>query len=245
MFDLGSTLLRFRGDRESVLTGMAKAGIKALKELGCSFEGQDFGKTFRQVFEAAYEARGQDHIERTSRSLMEEVLLKLELQDLPREELEWVLDQMYKVSEEHWHPMPALKTVLGTIQSRGYRLGLITNASDERNVRRLLEQADIGHYFDPIIISAEMGYRKPNHQLFDRVEREWELDPTQLVMVGDQLEADILGAGRAGWHTIWLRSDHQDSRLDGAGEELRPDRVVDRLEQVPQAVESIFIREST
>lgn len=85
------------------------------------------------------------------------------------------------------------------------RLLLATNASDSGSaqVRAALERVDLAGYFDVIYTSRELGVCKPDFEFFERIQKDQQLAPQQLVMVGDSYTADILGAHAAGWRTAW------------------------------------------
>jgi putative hydrolase of the HAD superfamily len=62
----------------------------------------------------------------------------------------------------------------------------------------------IRKYLDPILISAGFGLRKPHPDIFNAVLQKWDLPAEAVVMVGDLLEADILGAEKVGMRHIWM-----------------------------------------
>jgi putative hydrolase of the HAD superfamily len=53
------------------------------------------------------------------------------------------------------------------------------------------------------VISANVGVRKPNPHIFKIVLDYWQLPPDRVVMVGDMLGADILGAHNVGMRGVW------------------------------------------
>lgn len=55
-----------------------------------------------------------------------------------------------------------------------------------------------------IFTSARLGYRKPHEGFFRRIEAELGLPPQACLLIGDQLDTDVLGAVRAGWRAIWI-----------------------------------------
>ena len=57
---------------------------------------------------------------------------------------------------------------------------------------------------DHIFISGGIGYQKPDPQAFKYVEKAFSLDPEETWYIGDTYEADIVGASRAGWNTVWF-----------------------------------------
>ena len=108
-------------------------------------------------------------------------------------------------------------------------LGLISNAGDVENVQRLIDKVDIRGYFDPIIISSGIGIRKPDPRPFEMVLGQWQVNPESVVMIGDRLEADILGAQGTGIHQIWLKPE------SGASTVLQiiPEKIAEKLVDVP------------
>jgi HAD superfamily hydrolase (TIGR01509 family) len=125
--------------------------------------------------------------------------------------------------------MPALHAVLDELQEEGRMLGLISNAGDAENVQRLIDKAEIRDYFDPIIISAAIGIRKPDPILFEMVLDQWQVNPESIVMIGDRLEADILGAQNTGIHQIWLKPEAEVSTAT----QIIPEKVTGKLVDIP------------
>jgi putative hydrolase of the HAD superfamily len=121
----------------------------------------------------------------------------------------------------------------------GKRVGLLSNASDVENVERLMAAAGLDGRFDPVVISAAVGMRKPTPTLFLDIVRGWELDPGSAVMVGDMLAEDILGAQRAGLHQIWVRGEADPAFNDEHLDRIHPEIVVDSLDAVPDSIKSL------
>jgi putative hydrolase of the HAD superfamily len=118
-------------------------------------------------------------------------------------------------------------------------MGIISNASDEANVQRLVAKIDGAHAFDPVLVSARVGVRKPAPEIFNQLIGQWALPPETLVMVGDTLDADILGAQSAGMHQIWLRSAQDRADNQAAMGRISPEAVAIDLRQVPDLLERI------
>jgi putative hydrolase of the HAD superfamily len=89
-----------------------------------------------------------------------------------------------------------LHRVLNTLQPR-LRLGIVTNGSGEAQ-RSKLKVLGIEQYFDPILISEETGYRKPQPEIFRIAAERWQIPKNQILVVGDDDVADIQGAVGAG-----------------------------------------------
>lgn len=229
IFDLGSTLIRFDGDWPILLQNSLDLLIDQLQEDGLDFDRSDFRSAFECALEAYDHQRQSNQLERSTASLLQETLSAFGHEEISPDILRRGLKRFYSVSETHWQPMPALHAVLDELQEEGRMLGLISNAGDAENVQRLIDKAEIRDYFDPIIISAAIGIRKPDPILFEMVLDQWQATPDSVVMIGDRLEADILGAQNTGIHQIWLKPEAEVS----AATQIIPEKVTGKLVDIP------------
>ena len=84
-----------------------------------------------------------------------------------------------------------------------YRLHIITNGFEE--VQHLkLHNSGIKKYFSTVTTSEEVGLKKPHPVIFETALMKASVASTQSVMIGDSLEADIIGAQKAGMHTLFF-----------------------------------------
>lgn len=82
-------------------------------------------------------------------------------------------------------------------------LALITNGLVEAQ-RGRVERLGIGHHFDAIVISAEVGTAKPGTDIFDIVFEQLSFpEKESALMVGDSLTSDIQGGTNYGIDTCW------------------------------------------
>jgi HAD superfamily hydrolase (TIGR01549 family) len=104
---------------------------------------------------------------------------------------------------------PDTLTTLATLQERGFILGIVTNRSwgglpfvEDMCLFGLLD------YFDPacMAVSADLGIRKPNPAIFMHALDALQIAPTEAVMVGDSLFADVAGANQLNIFTVWKPS---------------------------------------
>ncbi len=92
---------------------------------------------------------------------------------------------------------PALIALLTKLRDRGIRLGIVSNGTT-REQRDQLEQLGIIGFFDPILISQEVGIRKPEPGIFLIAAERWQLPASEILVVGDRGDWEVLGAQRAG-----------------------------------------------
>ena len=83
-----------------------------------------------------------------------------------------------------------------------YKLHIITNGFEEVQHKKL-KNSGIDYYFSTVTTSEEVGLKKPNPKVFLTALNKANSLPTQSVMIGDSLEADILGANNIGMQTIF------------------------------------------
>lgn len=216
IFDLGSTLIYSESDHQwgALLPRMRQDLLRHLQAQGYALEAAAFLNRFSARV-AEFDAQRQtDWIEYTTTYILTQTLAELGAPPPTAEVLAGALQAYYAYSETQWRVMPGAHETLQALRTAGLRLALISNAGDNDNVQRLVDNAGLRPYFDPLIVSAAVGLRKPNPRLFDLVLRPWGAAPAECVMVGDTLGADVLGAQLAGLRSIWLtaHADHPANR---------------------------------
>ncbi|NDV69440.1 HAD family hydrolase [Dysgonomonas sp. 25] len=87
------------------------------------------------------------------------------------------------------------------------------------NIHAVLKDFDILDCFDSIVESAVVGIRKPDPKIFELGVKELGFLPSEVVVIGDSYDKDILPAMQAGCQTIWLRGqgwgqDSEDASAD-------------------------------
>jgi putative hydrolase of the HAD superfamily len=233
-FDLGSTLIWFDGQWEKALDEGIDELIRAGQALGWNLDWEELREALRQGFLGRASGRQVDPIERPTAGILKRALQQVGFRDYDSSTLRAALRAFYRPSEERWKPLPEAAQVLTALRNAGYRLALISNAGDGENVRRLMRKCGLNGFFDPVLISAEFGLRKPASAIFRALLDSWGVDPQQVVMVGDRLVEDVLGSQRVGMRQIWVRRYAEPGQpMEG---EIRPDFILDNLAQVPQCV---------
>lgn len=110
------------------------------------------------------------------------------------------------------------------------RLAVCSNFSHGETARAVLGEAGLLEHFDEVVISDEIGIRKPRAEIFEAVLERLGVKPEEVIHVGDSLEADVGGAARLGLRTAWLTrriADPEASLRDYDGP--APDHVISDL----------------
>lgn len=101
--------------------------------------------------------------------------------------------------------LPGTHELLDTLKQRGYRLGLLSNLTHAPAARQILAQLDLAPFFDVLLVSGDLGYRKPHPMVFRQLIDSLDTPQEQIAFIGDDVDADIHGAQRSGLQPIWTR----------------------------------------
>lgn len=109
------------------------------------------------------------------------------------------------LSLRHIRPYPHALKVLNTLRARGKGVYLLSNAQaaftvPELNILGLTEQ------FDGIVLSSEVGVKKPDKAIFQQLFIKYGLRPEACLMIGNNAAADIQGAASAGMESRYIHT---------------------------------------
>lgn len=130
---------------------------------------------------------------------------------------------------------PETKSVLNNLKSRGYQLGLISNAYPLTR-QRLLNRNELTQYFDKILLSYEVGMTKQMPTFYQLALSQLAINAEDTVMVGDSLKGDILASKNATNNKIGGILIAQKN----PSVSLERFLVVKSLSLIPEVVESLF-----
>jgi len=94
-----------------------------------------------------------------------------------------------------------------------YELHIITNGFDEVQNKKMIS-SNIYHYFDKIITSESVGVKKPNSKVFNHAIELAKTKKEHSIMIGDNIEADVMGAIAAGLKAIHCNFDNSPKPID-------------------------------
>ena len=240
LFDLGSTLIYFDGDFDEILRAGYTASYIALKEAGIQVEREAFLARLQAQMDAYRREREAEFIEYTTHSILRLTLAEFGYPHVPETLTRQAVNSIYRLTQRYWMVEDDARSTLQELKAEGYRMGLISNAGDGPDVQSLVDQAGLRGFFDVILVSAELGIRKPNPLIFHRALQFWGVSPQQAAMVGDTLAADILGAHNAGIYSIWItrRANAPDNHTHPMA--IRPDAKISTLRDLPTLLRTLL-----
>lgn len=220
IFDLFETLADFSRDRLPLIhiDGEAIRSTTAVvyplfTERYSQVSVKTFYDAFRESFDEAARLRELEQREVSARERFHLFFQKLRIPVTPDVEpfLGALLEKHMACLAQVIHTPPEHRELLEWLRPR-YQLGLISNFDHGPTARSILARAGINSLFDLILISEEVGYRKPHPAIFEAACHGLRITPAEAIFIGDSPAVDIAGAKRAGMAVIWLN--RTEERLD-------------------------------
>lgn len=127
---------------------------------------------------------------------------------------------------------PAHHTALLADLRRDHRLAVVSNFDYTPTARRVLEREGIADLFDAIVVSDEVGWRKPKPIIFHAALDRLGVAARDALFIGDRLDIDVAGARSVGMTPVWI---NRDSAAVPAGESP-PDFEIRDLDELRRIV---------
>ncbi|MBA4384372.1 MAG: hypothetical protein C0410_06525 [Anaerolinea sp.] len=239
LFDLGFTLINFEGDFHQAMKESYLALADSLIASGCQIDRQAFADKFYEVISQYYRNRAVDLIERPVEENLLKTLHYFSVDDLKEPILQEAVKAMYCYTEAWWKLEPDTHDTLTTLHNKGYRLGLISNASNTPDLNRLIDNHQLRQYFEIVVISAEEGIRKPDPRIFSKTLKKLGVKPENAIMVGDTLPADVLGAQNSGVKSVWITRRANRPENNDVLESIQPDYAISDLSSLVSLMDEI------
>lgn len=131
-----------------------------------------------------------------------------------------VLDDVYsKVLKITAHSADVLKKL-----NEKYPMVLVSNFYG--NIRTVVKEFKLDHFFKDIVESAEVGIRKPDPRIWEIGVERLGVKPEEVVVVGDSFYKDVEPALKAGCHAVWFKGEGWTKKTY---DETVPDKVITDL----------------
>ena len=131
-----------------------------------------------------------------------------------------------KSFENNWCLFDDVYDVLEKLHKNGHRLGIISNGDLGQQTDKL-SRTGILNFFDIITTSSEYVYSKPSPELYELVLKRFNIDKNEMVMIGDQVDKDILPCLSIGIDAIWINRKNKNS-IDGVKEINNLNELIDK-----------------
>jgi FMN phosphatase YigB (HAD superfamily) len=245
IFDLGHTLMYLDGTWPQIFEQGARDLKAFLDGQGLGIPGEEFARALLDRRAEGYAQAKQSLREITAETSMRWTFARFGLPDLDPVLVHGAIDAFFADEKARWLAYAEAPTVLRELAGRGLHLGMFSNATHDPFIQCLVDRLGFRPWLDPALSSAGTGIRKPDAAAFAPILTAWDLPSESVVMVGDTLDADILGAQRAGMRSVWVHS-REDARQEGTGdgqstpqEPIVPDAEVRYLHELPACLKRL------
>jgi putative hydrolase of the HAD superfamily len=199
-FDLFNTLIT--AEPQTLNEAMSRL-ISSLQQSGLNLGNEPFKEAHHKAAVQFVEKARQDGRETHNRFWIS-AALHTQGYNVPPDDprIAAAVDAYFSAFFQHCYLIPGTKEMLGALKDL-YRLGLLTNFTHPPAAREIIDRIGLTPFFDVVLISGELGYRKPHPLVFHRLIEHMEAEKNQILYVGDDPEPDINGAQRAGLQPVW------------------------------------------
>ena len=200
-FDLFNTLIIIEPD---TLIQAMKRMLKSLENSGFSIDEQAYIRDYRDAA-SIYVAQARKHGIETHNSIwVSHVLNSYGVTVRPDDErIAKAVDDYFSAFYDRVNLIPETLETLMLLENR-YPLGLLSNFTHAPAAREILKRTGLASCFKTILISGELGYRKPHPVVFDELVKGLGVKKREIMFAGDDPEPDIHGASKAGLKPVWF-----------------------------------------
>jgi putative hydrolase of the HAD superfamily len=200
-FDLFNTLIS--AEPGGVERAMARI-LENLRQAGFPLEEEAFKTAYRQAAIGFIKESRREGRETHNRFWISAALVDLGYPvppDDPR--IDSAVEAYFSAFYDFCRLIPGTVGMLRELRDR-YPLGLLSNFTHAPAARGLMDHLGLTPFFDVILISGDLGWRKPHPYVFQQLIAALEVPQEQILFVGDDLEPDIRGAHAAGLQPVWM-----------------------------------------
>ncbi len=208
IFDLYGTLIDIRTDEYSL--DFWRRAVQVFAMGGASFSPGELRTAYSKYVRRAYMREKLRHptYKHLDVDLLEVFRKLYAMKGLSPDEVQ-LRDTAYKfrkASTEHINLYDGVTELLEGLRAAGKKIYLLSNAQESFTIPEMDELGILG-YFDGIMISSEERVSKPQKQFFNKLLDKYNLKPEECLMVGNDMNSDMLGAESAGIDGLYIHQD--------------------------------------
>jgi putative hydrolase of the HAD superfamily len=213
MLDLFDTVINFNGSNPTVVNANGTALRSTVTDVYEVFEKWYNAVVFEEFYAAFFESftefnslKRVENREFHNRERFKIMLYKMniELNSQANQMIEEMVSVHMKGLARATEFPDKNRRTLDLLRSKNYRLAIISNFDHAPTAYAILERFGIRSYFEKILISVEIGWRKPKADIFLKALDLLKIRSGDAIFVGDNFEADVVGSQSVGMDVIWL-----------------------------------------
>ncbi len=208
-FDLYGTLLVY-GNMDAAWSDWLRTLHEQLSLRGSIHSIESLAKTCDQFYSKSEPTPRQRNLtvfEQRIQNLCFDLKLNLAV-----EEIKIIANKVANAWQKHISLDPEAHHILHTLH-RSKKLALVSNFDHPLHVHSVLRKLDLTPYFDSVVISAEVGVKKPDPRIFDTAFEQTAMKPKEVVYVGDT-DDDTKAARAAGMVPVLIQRNCEGNAFD-------------------------------
>lgn len=144
-----------------------------------------------------------------------------------------IAEDIIKIQFDHWQRPKIFEDTKPFIQSLRGLTTLILSNIDTKDINEAIRYHDI--HINDVITSEDVKSYKPNPELFQEALLRLNLDPIEVIHIGDSILSDVCGAQNVGIKAIWLNR-HNKKKPEG----INPDYICKDLFEVRDVLNNLL-----
>jgi len=104
------------------------------------------------------------------------------------------------------------KEILVSLKKKGFQIGILSNSSEISN--NVIDNLEIRKITDAIVLSCDVGFVKPDPRIFQKILQDLNLTADEVIIVGDKITTDVLGAKIMGMDIIYFNPHETENNLN-------------------------------
>jgi putative hydrolase of the HAD superfamily len=213
-FDLFETLIVVENLRREEAVGRL---MQSLKSSGLAIADERFFPIYRATARRFMEAAQHNGQETHNRFWVSTALQELGYDVQPDDtRIALAVETYFTAFTDYAVPIPGTMDMLAALKGK-YRLGLLSNLTHAPAALHIIDKLGMAPFFDAVVVSGQLGYRKPHPKVFLALLDQLGTSKEQTVFVGDNLEADIQGAQHMGMQPVWMTYVQSQKAREGRG----------------------------
>ena len=208
-FDLYGTLLVYE-NMDAAWSDWLNALHAQLKLRGLTRSIDSLAKTCDQFYSKS-EPTPRQHDLTVFEQRIQNLCFDLEL-NIIAADIKVIANKVVNAWQKHISLDPEAHRVLNILH-RSKKLALVTNFDHPPHIRPILNKFDLAPYFDSVVISGEVGVKKPDPRIFDAALEQTGIKPEEAIYVGDT-EDDTKAACAAGMVPVLIQRNYEGNAFD-------------------------------
>lgn len=236
LFDINGTLIDIRTDEGG--DDLYRTMSNILSYQGITPGRRRLKELYYEIMHEQREKSGERHPEFDAVGIFREIIARLatdRTRSLPAakmKQLPLFMAEAYRAASRHqlrlYH---GVRETLDQVREK-YRLGIVSDGQTAYAVPEL-SIVGLAEYFNPIIVSGDFGYRKPDSRLFETALKKMKLKASEALFVGNDIYHDVHGAQKVGMKAVQYKSNQ--GRFEKEG--ISADYIIYNFPELLNAIE--------